>query len=334
MKRLVVLLSLIVLSFSYAQQCRDGFRFFEHDAVTTCIPKNPERIVVLDEGTMTDLLALGVEPLAVMDWGNRDYAQYLRLEPESIESVGTSEGPNYEVMLGLDADLIIGRSDDIQWFGDNALENLQAIAPTVLSDTAEDDFWQGHFAFLGNVLGKEAEAQALLSSYKTRLKEFRDAYETKGEDATIAIVRSRADAFNIYANESFISSTVKAAGLIMPNSFERIESVNQISLEEIDMLSSDYLFVMARNEDEAKAFLDTRDGPLWQFLPAVQNGQTYQVNWSVWVAGWNVVGAHLVIDDLFYYLLNGSSSPTANPVQNVITEGYGPEYDVRRFSGN
>lgn len=68
----------------------------------------------------------------------------------------------------------------------------------------------------------------------------------------------------------------------------------------------------------------------------MQNGQTYQVNWSVWVAGWNVVGAHLVIDDLFYYLLDGASSPTPklDPIQTLISEGYGPEHDVQRFSGN
>ena len=334
--RLVLLLCFVMLNFSYAQNCEAGFRLITNASEPVCIPENLERVVALDEGTMTDLLALGVQPVAVMDWGNRDYAQYLRLEPGEIKSVGTSEGPNYEAMLSLNPDLIVGRGDDLQSFSGNALESLQAVAPTVLSETAEDDFWRSHFQFLGDVFDKEAEVQALLSSYETRLQEFREAYEAKGEDATIAIIRSRADSFNVYANDSFISELVKTAGLEMPDALTGLEAYAPISLEEIDLLSSDYLFVMARDEDEAEAFLDAREGPLWQFLPAVEQDQAYQVNWSVWVAGWNVAGAHLVIDDLFYYLLDGASSPTPkpDPIQNLISEGYGPEYDVQRFSGN
>lgn len=332
MEKIVILLSLLIVGFSNAQTCSEGFRSTETAFGAVCIPKNPQRIVALDEGTMADLIALGVKPAAVMDWGNRDYTQYLSVDPATIESVATSEGPNYEAMLNLDPDLIVGRVQDTEFFGGNALESLQAVGPTALSDTAEEDHWQGHLTFLGEVFGKQEEARALLESYETRVQEFHDAYEAEGEDATVAIVRSRADSFNVYANGSFISDLVKAVGLEMPAEISDIEAGNQLSLEEIDLLSSDYLFVMARNEDEAEAFLEAREGPLWQFLPAVQQDQAYQVNWSVWVAGWNVVGAHLVVDDLFYYLLDGETSPTPSPLQDIIREGYGPEYDVQRFS--
>lgn len=310
--------------------CEEGFRPVEHAAGADCIPENLERIIVLDEGTMTDLLALDVHPIAVMDWGNRDYAQYLALDPATIESVGTPDGPNFEAMLALEPDVIIGRATDINWFGENALEHLQAIAPTILSDAVNTD-WQSHLMFLGDVVDAEDRAQELVDSFETRLEEFRTAWAEQGNDATIAIIRSRADSFNIYANGYFIAETVKAAGLQMPEHFALIESGNSMSIEEIDTLSSDYLFVMVRNEDEAEAFINASEGPLWQFLPAVQNEQVYQVNWSVWVAGWNGVGAHLVIDDLFYYLLE-EDSPTPNPLQSIISDEFNPEYDVQRFA--
>lgn len=333
MKKLLVSLSVLLLSLGFAQECEASFRAVETAFDAVCIPKNPERIVALDEGTMADLLALGVKPLAVMDYGNRDYTQYLAVGPAEIASVGTSEGPNYEAMLKLNPDLIVGRGRDLEFFGENALESLQAVAPTALSASEEDADWQIHLRFLGEVVNKEPRAADLISSFETRLREFRTAYAAKGEDATIAIIRSRPDAFNVYAKESFIAETVRAAGLRMPGALYDLETRNQISLEEIDLLSSDHLFVMARNEDEAEAFLDAKAGPLWQFLPAVQKDQTYQVNWSTWVAGWNVVGVHLVLDDLFYYLLGGASS-TPNPLQDFIKDEYGPEYDVRRFSEN
>lgn len=332
----IPLLLLCFLSLSTAQNCQDGFHQFASDQGDICIPDKPERIVVLDQGTMTDLLALGVQPSAVNDWGRRDFAQYLNVDTETIASAGTPDGPNYEVMLNLDTDLIIGRANNIQWFGDNALENLEAIAPTALSSVEDTHRWDEHLRFVAALVGKETEADALISSYEARLQEFREAYEAKGEDATIAIIRSRPDSFNIYANEYFISETVKAAGLKMPEGYADFPGRYAISIEEIDVLNSDYLFVMVRNEREAAAFLDARESPLWQFLPAVQQNQDYQVNWSVWVAGWNVIGAHLVIDDLFYYLLDGAESVHAKPeaIQALITEGYGPEYDVARFSGN
>jgi iron complex transport system substrate-binding protein len=333
----LLLVTLVVIFPATAQEpvCESGFRLFDHEysgIEALCIPENPQRIVVLDEGTMTDLIALGVKPMAVHDWGNRDYAQYLVLDPSTIESAGTPDGPNYEVMLRLDADLIIGKASNIEWFGENALENLQTIAPTALSSVEDNARWYDHLRFLGSVLGKEAEAEALVESYETRLQEFREAYQATGKDETIAIIRSRADSFSVYAKDSFISETVKSAGLKMPDALYELEAYGSISLEEIRLLTSDYLFVMARNERESQAFVEAREGPLWQFLPAVQNNQLYQVNWSVWVAGWNVVGAHLVIDDLFYYLLDGASSPTPNPLQNIIIEGYSPEYDAKRFA--
>ena len=334
MKQFVILLSFVVLSFGYAQECEDGFRPVENDYGVTCIPENPERIVALDEGTMVDLIALGVQPLAVMDWGNRDYTQYLAIDSGTVESVGTPDGPNYEAMLSLNPDLIVGYARDLEWFGESAPDNLRAIAPTALSSVEDSANWQDHLRFVGSVMGEEAQAADLIGSYETRLQAFRDAYAEKGEDATIAIIRSRPDAFNVYAKDSFIAQTVKEAGLEMPDALTGLEAYATISLEELDLLSSDYLFVMVRNEDEAQTFMDAREGPLWQFLPAAEKDQIYQVNWSTWVAGWNVVGAHLVLDDLFYYLLDGASSPTPNPLQEVVRDDYGPEYDVQRFSGN
>lgn len=331
MKKLLVSLTALLLSLGFAQTCETGFRAVETAFGSVCVPQEPQRIVALDEGTMADLLALGVKPLAVMDYGNRDYTHYLATNPAEIASVGMGEGPNYEAMLRLAPDLIVGRGRDLEFFGESALESLQAVAPTALSASEEDADWQTHLRFLAEVADEEARAADLISSFETRLQEFRTAYAAEGEDATIAIIRSRPDAFNVYANGSFISELVKSAGLKMPQGFETIEPSNQISLEEIDLLSSDYLFVMARNEEEAEAFLDAKEGPLWQFLPAVQKDQTYQVNWSTWVAGWNVVGAHLVLDDLFYYLA-GSESPTPNPLRNLVKDDVGPEYDARTFS--
>ncbi|MEM8859613.1 MAG: ABC transporter substrate-binding protein [Chloroflexota bacterium] len=295
------------------------------------IPSNPQRIIALDEGTMTDLIALGVTPAAVQDWSRRDFSLFLNVDQDEIASVGSPEGPNFEAMLNIEADLIIGRAADLAWLPEGTQENLEAIAPTVFSPAMSVD-WQGHLTFLGEMVGKQAEAAELIGAYDSRLAEFAEAWEASGKDETVAIIRSRADSFNIYANDSFIAETVKSAGIAMPESFADIPGRNSISLEEIDVLTADNLFVMARNEDEAEAFVDAVNGPLWQFIPAVANDQAYQVNWSVWVAGWNSIGAQLVLDDLYFFLLD-STPATPNPISDLVIDDFGPQYDVVRFGG-
>ncbi len=295
------------------------------------VPASPQRIVALDEGTMTDLIALGITPAGVHDWGNRDFALFLNVDPATIPSVGTPDGPNFEAMLNLEPDLIIGRTEELEWYPEEMRESLEAIGTTVFSPNPSAD-WQSHLAFLGEVVNKEAEASALLEVYDTRLEEFKAAWEASGNNETIAIIRSRADAFNIYNKESFIAETAKSAGLTMPESFDEMEAWNTISVEQIDMVTADNLFVMARNEDEAQAFVDMVNGPLWQVIPAVAKDQAYQVNWSVWVAGWNSVGAQLVLDDFFFFLLDSQPS-TPNPLEYLLVDGFGPQFDVVRFGG-
>jgi iron complex transport system substrate-binding protein len=223
-------------------------------------------------------------------------------------------------MLELDPDLIIAKAGDMAWYGVDALETFQSIAPVVLSDTTSTT-WEEAFLLRGAVIDKEVEAQALLDTYQQRLDEFQEAM---GDDApTIAIIRSRADAFNIYVGDFFIVDVVQSAGLPFPESFSELESPNSISLEEIDILTSDYLFVMVRNEDEGAYFQQASEGPLWAFIPAVQQEQVYQVDWSTWVSGWNIVGAHLVVDDLFGYFTE-TTSATPNPFADLVTEAYAP----------
>ena len=299
--------------------CNSGYRLFEYQpsAITpVCIPENPQRIIVMDQGTMADVIALGTTPIGVMDWGVRDYAGYLRIEDTMIGSVGTPNGPNYEAMISLQPDLIIVRSDNLEWFEEDALEIFREIGPTVVSPYDALN-WLDHFLFIGNVLGEQGQAHAVATAFEARIREFRDTRSAQHEDVTISIIRSRAESFNIYAAETFIGELMMDAGLSMPAAYDSLPPYAAISVEQIDILTGDYLFVMARNEDEAEAFINASNGPLWQFLPAVENDQAYQVDWSVWVAGWNIVGANLVIDDLFHYLTEAAAT-TPNPVRHVV----------------
>ena len=307
--------------------CDDGFRSIDSAYGPTCIPVTPERIIALDEGMMTNLLALDVTPTGVLDYANRDFTQYLGDTTAEIASVGTPDGPNFEAILALEPDLILGMDFNVD---EEMMETLEQIAPTAISG-AENIDWRSNFLYAGEATGKLNEAEALLETTDTRLEAFRMAYAAQApEDETIAVIRSRADNFNIYYTDSFISELTEEVGLQMPDSFDDLQEWNY-SLEAITLLTSDKLFVMVRNEDEAGMFQDLNDSPLWQTLPAAQNNEVYLVNWSVWIAGWNIIGANLAVDDFFFYML-GEEAPTPNPFGDLIIDDFGPQYDEERLA--
>ncbi len=307
--------------------CPTGLRTIAGAFGSSCIPMAPERIIVLNEGMMANLLALGVTPIGVSDYANRDSTGYLGDTTATIASVGTPDGPNFEAMVALKPDVILGRFYDVE---EEMLPILEQIAPLAISPEESSD-WRNGFRFAGEVVGKTAEAAALIEHTDARLDEFRNAYGDRAATETIAIIRSRADSFNIYNKESFIAELTKEAGLRMPPSFDELEPWNSLSLENITLLTSDRLFVMVRNEREAGAFRDLRASPLWQTIPAVRNDAVEVVNWNVWVAGWNIIGANLVIDDLFYYMLD-QEAPTAHPFNELIIPAFGPQYDQVRLN--
>ncbi|MEM9775173.1 MAG: iron-siderophore ABC transporter substrate-binding protein [Chloroflexota bacterium] len=285
------------------------------------VPEDAQRIIALDVGTAVDMIALGVEPIGIVDYGRRDTIAFFSYPHQTIPSMGDSDGPNYEAILAQSPDLMVGRLENISWLSD-AEAQLAAIAPIALSDATSAE-WDEHLQFVGDAINKRAEADVLVSIFDRRLAEFREAYESTGrhETETIAIIRSRASLFNIYANNYFITQLVKDAGLNMPEGYEDLPARNRTSLEELDQLSSDYLFVVARNEDEAGALAEARDTPLWQLLPSVQKDQVYEVEFSIWVSGWNVGGANIVLDNLFEIIL-GQESPTPNPLAEYILDDY------------
>lgn len=290
-----------------------------------CIPASPQRIIALNEGVMANLLALGVTPVAVSDYANRDYAGYLG-DTSAIASVGTPDGPNFEAMLALNPDLILGMPSDVD---EQTRPLFEEIAPLAISPSDSAD-WRGTFSFAAEATGKSDRAASILGRTEARLAAFREAYAAQASDETIAIIRSRADSFNIYNRESFIAELVKEAGLRMPPAFDEIEPWNSMSLENITLLTGDKLFVMVRNERESGAFRELSASPLWQTIPAVQNDAVEIVNWNVWVAGWNIVGANLVIDDLYFYIL-GREPEQPNPLSDLIVPGFGPQNDAVRL---
>ena len=127
----------------------------EHELGKTDVPKNPEKVVVFDFGTLDSLDKLGIE-VAGVPMGN--IPTYLeKYEGDDYENVGSLKEPDFEKIAEVDPDLIIisGRQSELY-------DQLQDIAPTIylgVDTTRYMDSFKENLATIGEVFDKETEVK-------------------------------------------------------------------------------------------------------------------------------------------------------------------------------
>lgn len=169
-----------------------NYRTIRHLAGETQVPVNPERVVALYPENVDAVLSLGVQPVgATLDAGNR-FAPYLqkRLEGKTAP-VGSSDEPNFEAILTLEPDLIIGHS----WHAD-LYETLSRIVPTVLlpgNIEGNVDYVQ-HFLDTATVLNRSGEAQRILTAHQETVAQLSEKIKAVvGADAAIVFLEIKPD---------------------------------------------------------------------------------------------------------------------------------------------
>lgn len=281
-----------------------GSRLVKHAMGEARVPASPQRVVVLDTGALANALALGTKPVGA-DLGGGAFVGYLGNRVEGIqEVVGETGEPNLETILRLKPDLIIGTKA----LNEQIYDKLQQIAPTVLAEAHPSQEWKAYVAFVGEALGKPQEAGRLLGDYDGRIAEFKRRMGDRLTKTTVSIVRSRPEGVDLYLKKTFAGSVVAEAGLPRPPAQDRApekfaDNFPRVSLELIPQLDGDVLFWVQRNEKEGAGMKTMMEHPLWSQLNAVKQGRVYEVRFDVWVSGWNIIGANLLLDDLFKHLV-------------------------------
>lgn len=285
-----------------ATTCEAGFRLFEHALGQTCIPETAERVVVLDTGELDNALALGAPVVGAPVQDVLQYQAYLSDQLEGITDTGTISEPNFEVILGLQPDLILGSKQRYEAI----YPQLSEIAPTVFTESLRVP-WQDNFRFHADALGKTAEAETLLTAYADHITQIQSALGDTLDRTTVSIIRFRPGQVRLYLKSSYIGYILQDVGLKRPTSQDQDVFSAEISMEQMQDADADYIFVTGYDveDSERDAFLNS---PLWQTLGAVQNEQVIDINDDTWIAGLGVQAANLVLDDLESML---SPSPAA-----------------------
>jgi iron complex transport system substrate-binding protein len=276
-------------------------RTINHEAGETCVPNNPERVVVLGVPTLADALALGVKPVGTILYFDKSYAPpYLEGKLEGITELGSGSEPNLETILSLNPDLIIAMNTS-----GLSYDKLSQLAPTVVDDWYGYSEWKDHFNFVAKVLGKTEQAEEVWANYNQRIEKLRAALPDDYQDLEVSFVRICCGRLATDVKNSFSGQILEDVGLSRPSAQDvEVEGgLMFLSEELIPEMNGDVIFVVVDQEDEEaeKMFEQLKQKPLWNQLEAVQKGRVYPVNLPTWRGG-NPLAADAVIDDLFKYL--------------------------------
>lgn len=285
-----------------------GCHMVRHLKGETCVPNNPQRVIVL--GGLDNALSLGIKPIG--SDGVDQYEFYLKEKIDGIENVGGNNAPSIEKILALKPDLIL--AEEYVAADYNALSN---IAPTVLIPFEHSGQWKEVFMRHAEALGKTAEAKKVMDNYYARLEDFKQQMGTRAAETEVSIVRVYPTHVNLYLKDSFCGTVVADAGLSRPPAQNMTASEaktlfgnsiqHTISREKLQDADGDVIFlwtydgqdetVQQTQAEKEKLKVD----PLWSTLTAVQQERVYEVP-GYWI-GSGPIAANAVIDDLFKYLI-------------------------------
>lgn len=286
---------------SIVSECRK----VKHELGETCIPLNPQRIIVTDQESLESLVALGLKPIATTI-ANRVGSKERILEGkiDGITYLGKESQINIEKIVKLNPDLIFGLSINPQEY-----KLFAQIAPTV-SINFTNTGWRKTFKQIAEILDKKQEAEKALEQYQQRIEKLKLAFAQKLVKPEITVMRFYTDLkFTQYLNQkSFPVSILEELELSIPLAQSQLNSSDvgyeNVSLERVDLLEADAMFI-ALDPGAEENFQKYKNSNLWQTLNVVQKNRVYTVDASYWIFG-SVLSANAVLDDIVKYLFSAS----------------------------
>lgn len=262
------------------------------------LPIDPKRIVVLDNGALENLLAMGVTPVGAATVSlDRPFFSHLSDKTNGIQKVGTIDQPNLESIAALKPDLIIGSKDQHE----EIHAKLTQIAPTVFTETIGLD-WKGNLKLHAEAVGKTKEGEKLISDYEKRVADFKAKMGDQIEKTEVSILRVYADHVRMYLPESFSGKFIEELGFPRPKAQSEKKFGKEVTEEQIAEMDGDVIFWFSRDKEN---FLTTKlqKNPLWASLKAVKQDKIYEVSTDTWLSGMGILSRNLMLDEVIKHMV-------------------------------
>ncbi len=264
------------------------------------IPENPERIVDLS-GNSDILPILGYKVIGTANSDAYDYTKFPTYLEETLKGAtilgySMQDTMDVEAIMNLDPDLIV-----ISTVQEKMYDQLSEIAPTVMIKLEALD-WKEDVKSLAKVFNKEEAANTWLENYDKKSKEVGDKIkETYGKDTTYLSFLASGGQFYVFDGAGFGNVLYEDLGLAKP---EGMPEQNDISLpvvtyEGLASIKSDYIFVIATDED----LKVLEENGVWNNLPQVKEGKVVKLDSSPYfVQGYSSIGRQVLLDEIMEML--------------------------------
>lgn len=279
-------LALLAVGLSTAAQAQETVSVFSYNgarqATTVSVPKNPERVVVIDYAVLDimDRLGLGDKIVGTAKGVAPDYLSAIANSPKSA-NVGTVKAVDLEALMALEPEVIfIGGRLAAKY------DQLSAIAPVVFLAV---DYEQPLLSsvkrstdVIATIFGQEQAAQDLIASYEERIA----ALKAKAQGHSVLIGMVNASQFKTLGNHgrcAFIGQDLGFTNLAADLSSTH---GNESSFELLVKLNPEYLFVLDRDSaigrKGAQLARDVMNNELVHKTRAYQESKLFYLNSAVW----------------------------------------------------
>lgn len=249
-------------------------RTIEYLGETYTIPAKAERIVITGAmEALEDAAVLDVHPVGAITFAGKFPELYAGITDQA-ESIGEKTQPNYETILKLKPDVILGSTK----FLAETAEQLKKIAPTILVSHIATN-WEASLRMMGELTGKQELAEQEIAKYKADLDAAKPALQSKLADKKVLAVRIRSGKIFIYPEKVFVNPTLYGdLGLKTPDEVAAAKAQEEVSIEQFAAINPDELFIQfadSENKDTKGALDELLANPIVKKTNAVKNGHVY-----------------------------------------------------------
>ncbi|RYH01683.1 iron-siderophore ABC transporter substrate-binding protein [Salipiger sp. IMCC34102] len=228
---------------------------------TTVIEEAPERVASLDFNGADNLLALGVQPVAIRYWyGDYENAVWPWADDRLKTTPAILRGDlNFEQIAAAEPDVIIAL-----WSGitEQEYERLSLIAPVVAVPEGVGDYslpWDELALIAGEAVGRLDEAEAQVAEIEAEMAAISDRNPGwEGKTASVAYYWN--DNPGVYTGADIRPLLLSNLGLSTPDAVDALVGDNQFAVtfseEELDIIDADVLVWVTDGSDGQRSRIE------------------------------------------------------------------------------
>lgn len=247
------------------------------------IPKNPEKVVVLDYGSLDIMDELGIEATGVP---KSNLPEYLNdYKDEKYTDIGGVKEFNFETINSIEPDLIIieGRQAE-------SYDELSKIAPTLYLGSTGSDYYNGlknNAEILGKIFDKEEEVSDKFKSFDARINAINEKAKSDNLNALVAMVSD--GNMSVYGSGSRYNIIFNELGFAPTDNSIQVSNHGQsISNEYLAEKNPGYLFVLDKGQitgSNAQPAKEIIENELVKTTDTYKNGNIVYLDTQAWYVG-------------------------------------------------